>query len=81
MTYVPNKWMTYVLTTSKERNLPKIGNGDKVSRKLRQYKSMCKEIEKDECEIFLNRNSVCQFLGKNVSNVVINAFLKFLNFY
>ena len=42
-----------------ETNLSKIGDGDEVSKKLRQSKSLCKEIEKDKYEIYLNRDSVC----------------------
>ena len=48
-----------ILAISMETNLSKIGDGDEVSKKLRQSKSLCKEIEKDKYEIYLNRDSVC----------------------
>ena len=38
----------------KETNLSEIGDGDEVSTKLRQFKSVCKEM----CEIYLNRDGV-----------------------
>ena len=52
-----------ISTMSKEKKKKKkpfwIGDGDEVSKKLRQSKSLCKEIEKDKYEIYLNRDSVC----------------------
>ena len=51
-----------ISTLSKEKKKKKpfwIGDGDEVSKKLRQSKSLCKEIEKDKYEIYLNRDSVC----------------------
>ena len=51
---------------SNKTNLFEIWHGDEVSKKLRQSKSMCKEIKKickKMCGIYLNRDE-CEFLGK-----------------
>ena len=48
-----------ILAISMETNLSKIGDGDEVSKKLRQSKSLCKEKLKRDVWFYLNRYDVC----------------------
>jgi len=40
---------------SKETNISGIGDNNEASKKLRKLKSLCKETEKEKCEIYINR--------------------------
>ena len=49
-----------ILAISMETNLSKIGDGDEVSKKLRQSKSLCQKKKlKRDVWFYLNRYDVC----------------------